>query len=135
MKVMMMILSLMVLVSCNGGGGSNNKNNNGGSGSNAYSEKQIDALNCNEDILGWAENAPMSEQDARDQIGNSPISLEDCGHFDIYIDEVLKEQPQAQFLKKLKKEYQDWMRNHSQDEDDSEEENDQDSDPDQWGDE
>ena len=134
MKVMMMILSLMVLVSCNGDGGSNNnKNKNAGSSSSAYSQKQIDALNCNEDILGWADEAPMDVEHAL-QMLEDKAEFEECGHFDLYIDEVLVEHPKAKFLLEIKKAYLDYMANGGSESEDGEEEDDQDSEPDQWGD-
>ncbi len=125
MKVMMMIMSLMVLVSCNGGGGNNNKNNKGGSSSSAYSEKQIDALNCNEEILGWAENPPLDKDHALFLLEAKP-EFEECGHFDLYIDEVLLEYPKAVYLKEIKKAYQDYMANGGNDSDDGEQYEDED---------
>lgn len=97
MKNLMLMMSLIVLVACNG------KESEGvrrALEQEEYTQEEVDALNCNEEVLGWAAEVPGSLQAAQQSLEQNP-EYQGCGHFDIYIDEVIYENPGATYLRKI----------------------------------
>lgn len=98
MKNLMLMMSLMILVSCNGKDAENIRR--AIEGEDEYTQEEVDALNCNEEILGWAAKVPASLTAAEQSMEENP-QFQGCGHFDIYIDEVIVENPRATYLRDL----------------------------------
>lgn len=103
MKNLMLLMSLVILVSCNGKDSDNIRRTleqDDEYSEITYTGEEMDSLNCNEDLLKWVGNVPRSLEAAKKILTAKP-QYEECGHFDLYIYEVILENPKATYLKEL----------------------------------
>lgn len=97
MKNLMLLMSLVVLVSCNGKDSDRVRRS---LEEDAYSQEEEDSLNCNDEVLGWSEKVPGNLESAQKSLNANP-EFEQCGNFDLYVDEIIDLYPRAGYLRQL----------------------------------
>lgn len=97
MKNLMLLMSLLVLVSCNGKDSDKVRRS---IEEDAYSQEEEDSLNCNDEVLGWSEKVPGNLESAQQSLYANP-EFEQCGNFDLYVDEIIDLYPRAGYLRQL----------------------------------